>query len=260
MKPLIVKPWIVACSISFLFASSAAAQHTFSPADVDDGLRLFRANCVVCHGPDGDKISGVDLGHGKFRRAATNEDVENIIIAGVPGTAMPPHNFTEREAFSIVMYLRQMAAIADAPATGNGDPARGKAIYEGKGGCTSCHRVLGNGSRTGPDLSDVGALRRAAELERSLVDPNAEIHMSNRSFRAVTKNGTEITGRLLNEDTFSVQILDSQEHLRNLQRSDLQQAAILDKSPMPSYKDKLSATELADVVAYLSSLRGAEPK
>lgn len=241
-------------------ATSAFAQHTFSPADIDDGLRLFRANCVVCHGPDGDKISGVDLGHGKFRRASTNEDIENLIITGIPGTAMPPHNFTEREAFTVVMYLRQMAAIADSPATGNGDAARGKTIYEGKGGCAGCHRVFGSGSRNGPDLSDVGALRRTGELELSVVDPNANVRMSNRYFRAVTKDGTEITGRLLNEDTFSVQLLDSQEHLRNLQRSDLRQGAFLDKSLMPSYKDKLTTAELADVVAYLASLKGVESK
>ena len=70
----------------------------------------------------------------------------------------------------------------------------------------------------------------------------------------------QITGRLLNSDTFSIQILDAKERLRNLQRSDLRQSTILDKSPMPSYKDKLSAAELTDVVAYLSSLKGAEAK
>jgi cytochrome c oxidase cbb3-type subunit III len=254
-----MKPSMIACSALFL-AAPMFAQHTFGQADIDDGARLFRANCVICHGPDGDKVSGVDLGHGKFRRATTNEDVENIIIGGIPGTAMPPHNFTEREAFTIVIYLRKMAELAADSSTNGGDPARGQAVFEGKGGCTACHNVLGKGSRIGPNLSDIGLVRRGAEILRSIVDPDAEIHLSNRTVRATTKGGEEITGRLLNSDTFSVQILDSKERLRTLQRADLRQYAIADKSPMPSYKGKLTDAELTDVVAYLSSLKGAEAK
>ena len=34
--------------------------------------------------------------------------------------------------------------------------------------------------------------------------------------------------------------------------------ALLDQSTMPSFKDKLSAQELADVVSYLASLRGVD--
>lgn len=254
-----MKVLVFACSALFLTVP-AFAQHTFGQADIDDGARLFRANCVICHGPDGDKVSGVDLGHGKFRRATTNEDVENIIIKGVPGTAMPPHNFTEREAFTIVIYLRKMADVAADTSTNGGDSARGAALFEGKGGCTACHNILGKGSRTGPNLSDIGLVRRGAEIQRSIVEPEAEIHMSNRTVRATTKSGEEISGRLLNSDTFSIQILDAKERLRTLQRADLRQFAMVEKSPMPSYKDKLNAGEIADLVAYLSSLKGAEAK
>jgi cytochrome c1 len=78
----------------------------------------------------------------------------------------------------------------------------------------------------------------------------------NRTYRAVTKQGETITGRLLNVDTFTVQILDSKERLLSLQRSDLREAGFVNDSPMPSYRDKLSSQELADVVAYLVSLKG----
>src|SRR5215813_14004216 len=91
---------------------------------------------------------------------------------------------------------------------GNGNAARGKTTFEGKGACASCHRVNGVGARTGPDLSEVGQLRRAVELEKSLLDPDAEILPQNRFYRAVTKKGETVTGRILNMDTFSVQILD----------------------------------------------------
>jgi len=105
-------------------------------------------------------------------------------------------------------------------------------------------------------LADVGAVRTPAEIERSIVDPSAELHPDFRVVRAVTKSGETITGRLLNQDSFSIQLLDSNERLRGLQKSDLRESAILSTSPMPSAKGTLSAAEVADLVAYLSTLRG----
>ena len=251
-----MRRWALRLGGLALAGGTLLAQHSFTPDDVEAGRNLYRGNCVVCHGPDGNTIAGVDLMHNKFRRASANEDIENIILNGIPGTAMPPNKFTEREAFNVVLYLRNMAAITADSAPGNGNAARGKPLFEGKGGCTGCHRIKGNGSRVGPDLSDIGSLRRGVELERSIVDPNAEVLAQNRYFRVVTKDGTVITGRLLNEDTFSVQILDTKERLLNLQKSNLREAVFVEKSPMPSYKDKLSPQELADIVSYLASLKG----
>ena len=133
---------------------------------------------------------------------------------------------------------------------------RGKAIYEGKGGCANCHRVGTEGSRTGPSLSDIGSQRRAVELEQSLVNPDAEVLPQNRYYRVTTKAGETVTGRLLNIDTFTLQLIDAKGTLRSFQKADLQSSAFVEKSPMPSYKDKLSQQELADLVAYLVSLKG----
>ena len=233
-----------------------AAQHSYSPADIEDGGKLFRANCIACHGSQGNLVEGVDLGHGKFRRAATEEGVIRIIQDGIPGTAMPPHNFSDFQAGTILAYLREYANEGRSKITG--DATRGKAIFEGKGACAGCHRVNGVGARTAPDLSDVGAMRRIAEIERALVDPNADVAPGNRYYRATTKSGETITGRLLNEDTFSIQLLDSKERLLSLQRSDLREAGFLSESPMPSYKDKLTKAERDDLLAYLVSLKGFE--
>jgi putative heme-binding domain-containing protein len=134
------------------------------------------------------------------------------------------------------------------------DPATGKLIFEGKGTCTSCHRIKGNGSHFGPDLSEVGA-RTPEQLQTSIVDPDAEIAPANRIIRVVSKNGTTTIGRLLNEDTFSVQIIDKTERLLSFQKADLREYAFETKSPMPSFKDKLTAQELADVVAYLGTFK-----
>ena len=140
--------------------------------------------------------------------------------------------------------------------SGSGNAARGKTVFEGKGGCAQCHRVATAGSRVGPDLSDIGALRRTVEIERSLLEPDEEVLPQNRYYRVVTKQGETITGRILNLDTFTVQMLDSKERMLSLQRSDLREAGFVDKSPMPSYRDKLSSQELADIVTYLASLKG----
>jgi putative heme-binding domain-containing protein len=235
--------------------SPLAAQHSYGPADIEDGGKLFRTNCVSCHGPEGTLVDGVDLGHGKFRRASTEDGVIRIIQEGIPGTAMPPNNFTDFQAGTILAYLRSVAS-SGRIALPNGDAARGRAIFEGKGGCTGCHRVYGVGSRVGPDLSDIGALRRLAEIELSILDPNAEVLAQNRYYRVTTKSGKTITGRLLNEDSFSIQILDTKERLLSLQRTDLRTAGFLSESPMPSYRDKLSKSERDDLITYLASLKG----
>jgi len=232
-----------------------AAQHSYGPADIEDGGKLFRTNCVACHGPQGNLVEGVDLGHGKFRRASTEDGVIRIIEDGIPGTAMPPNNFSDFQAGTILAYLRSVATSGRTVAP-NGDAARGKAIFEGKGGCAACHRVYGVGSRVGPDLSDIGALRRVAEIELSILDPNAEVLAQNRYYRVTTKSGETITGRLLNEDAFSVQLLDTKERLLSFQRTDLRQAGFLSESPMPSYRDTLTKAERDDVVTYLASLKG----
>lgn len=238
-------------------ATSLSAQHSYTPGDARDGERLFLANCAVCHGPDGNMVPGADLSHGNFRHTSTDEGLTRIIKDGIPGTAMPPHNFSDFQAFTILAFLRSMTE-AKQSSTATGDPAKGKAVFDGKGGCQSCHRVGASGSRTGPDLSDLGANRRAAEIEQSLVDPDAEILPQNRFVRVVAKDGTATTGRLLNQDAFTVQMIDSKERLLSFQRSNVKEFSFLDKSPMPSYRDKLTADEKADLIAYLVTLKGVQ--
>jgi putative heme-binding domain-containing protein len=239
-----------------LLSGALLAQHSFTPADIEDGARLYNNTCAACHGANGDRVSGVDLMHGKFRRAATDDGVVAIIEKGIPGTAMPPHTLTDFQAGTIVAYLRSVAAEAGS-VSGTGDTARGKAVFEGKGACQTCHSVRNIGSLMGPDLTDIGAIRRAPQLEHSLLEPDAEILAQNRTYRVVTRDGATIIGRLLNHDEFSIQLIDAQ-GLRSFQKSNLRDSGFVEKSPMPSYQGKLSAQELADLVSYLVSLKGIE--
>ena len=137
-----------------------------------------------------------------------------------------------------------------------GNETAGAAIVAGKGNCLSCHRIFGRGSRLGPDLTDIGSFRTPAQLEASLLDPNAEILPENRFYRVVTRDGAAVTGRLLNLDTFQVMLLDPKEQLRTFAKSELREHGFADGSKMPSLRGTLSRQELADVIAYLLTLKG----
>src|SRR5437879_5665569 len=139
-----------------------------------------------------------------------------------------------------------------------GNASRGKELFEAAGNCASCHAVNGQGPRVAPDLGDIGALRTAELIHRTLLDPAASMLPANRPVRAVTVDGKVITGRRLNEDTYTVQLIDEQERLLSLSKANLREFTVLKSTPMPSYKDKFSSQELADLEAYLLSLRGVK--
>lgn len=242
-------------------ATLAAQEHSYTPADIENGSRLFQSTCAGCHGQNGDGVPGVDLSRGQFRRGTSDTDIIKIIQTGIAGTAMPPHTFSDEQSATIVAYLRNMATLRRGAAAdvlrGVGDPVRGRALFEGKGQCTTCHRVNGKGPRIGPDLSDVGATRPLPELHQALLEPSAAMRPGNRPFRAIAKDGTTTTGRLLNQDSFSIQLIDSKERLVSLQKSMLREYGFVKSSPMPSVRDTLTPQEVDDVVGYLVTLKGA---
>ncbi len=239
----------------FLAALCAAQESPFNTAaDLDNGARLYRANCGVCHGLDGKGSRGPDLTTGKFRHGGRDEDLFRSINDGIKGTEMPPIWLEGRQTWQIIAYLRSLAARPRAE-SGAGDPVQGRAIFEGKGGCLACHRVGDAGSRTGPDLSDAGARFSRADLERDILRPGERVAPRNWYIRAEHRDGRTIRGRRLNEDTYSVQLIDADERLIGLVKADLKSYRIVKESPMPSYQGKLTAAETANLVAWLASLR-----
>jgi putative heme-binding domain-containing protein len=235
-------------------APASAPPGDYAQADIAYGSQLYDAQCTTCHGANGDGVGGVDLRSGRFRNAVTDQDLVRVITNGLQGTGMQAFKFDPGELAGIVAFLRNMTTF-DRGSVKPGDAGRGRATFEGKGGCLRCHRVGAQGARVAPDLSDVGALRGPASLQRSLTSPSSQMMPINRPVRAVTRDGTVITGRRLNEDTYTVQLLDDQERLVSLTKADLREYTILTASPMPAYTN-LSPDELADLVAYLLSLKG----
>ena len=167
-----------------------------------------------------------------------------------------------RETMVAVVAAWALAAAVPAGQGGNqnetpaGDAGRGKALVESSG-CFECHRIDDRGSRLGPNLSAIGGRRTPDRLRQALVAPDEEVVPDNRFVRVVTKDGTTVTGKLLNQDAISVQMMNPKEELKTYLRANIREFTILDKGLMPSVEGKLTPQQVADIVSYLSSLKGS---
>ncbi len=233
-----------------------AAQLPQSPDDVSRGKRLYEGHCAICHGQTGTGSNGPSLAKPTLVRASDDASLVRIIANGIPGTEMPgAWQMTDRERNQVAAYVRSLGRVAVEKLPG--DAARGKAIYEGKGGCNACHIVRGKGASLGPELTEVGARRSAARLRQALVDPGSALPEDFTMVRAVTTGGGEVRGVRVNEDSFTIQIRDTDGRLHSLRKRSIKTLERLaNQSPMPSFGKSLSAAELDDLVAYLASLRG----
>lgn len=229
----------------------------YTAQDVEAGARVYNAQCASCHGANGDQVSGIDLRRGTFRRSSSDEDLAKVITSGT-NAGMPPFALQPAELTGVIAFIRA-GLNRDTVAVKVGDPGRGRTVYAGKGACASCHRVQGAGSRVAPDLSDIGLTRSPFALQQALLDPSSVMMPINRPVRITMKDGKAIAGRRLNEDTYTVQVIDSQERLLSLAKSDIRTLAVETKSTMPSFAGKLTTEEISDVVAYLLSLKGQLP-
>jgi putative heme-binding domain-containing protein len=246
-----------------------AQQHGYSAEQIAEGRKLYDANCGRCHNNDGAGVPGIEL-FKQIRRATSDDDVAKLIQAGIPNSSMPPHSFSNPQALAVVAYLRSMvgASPVAANAAGGGrassgivgDAGRGRDVFNGKGRCSDSHRP---GSTSGPDLSRIAAAGpgfgaaapSAVMLERSILEPNADIAPAYRVFQVTPRSGAQVRGTLLNQDTFSVQMHDEAKNLRSFLKSELKDHGFM-PSPMPSYQGRLTPQEVADVVSYLLTLKG----
>ena len=252
----VLSKWLVlGVTLSLILATSAQelGDHTYSSEAIERGSRIYSRECALCHGPQGDIVDGVNLRTGLFRNVRSDEDIRRVVYSGAGEGQMPAFGLSDNDLNAIVAYIRA-GFDPEGVAIRIGDPARGQTLFEGKGECASCHRIDGVGPRTAPDLSEIGAIRTPASLQRNLLDPATAILPINRSIRIVTRDEETVTGRRLNEDTYTVQVIDSNEQLRSFRKSDLVNYEIrMQPSKSPT---TLNSDEVADVVGYLLTLRG----
>ena len=238
-------------SIAFLWAQDAAP-----PGDLAPGKKLYESHCSLCHGQTGTGGKGPNLAQPTLHHAPDDKRLAEVIEHGIPGTEMPGSwQLTNHEVAQVASYVRSLGRVVAVALPG--DAARGRALYEGKGGCAGCHIVKGVGSSFGPELTNIGARRNAEYLRESLLKPGAAVPEGFLVVRVITHDGRTVRGARVNEDSFTIQLRDASNHFFSFRKSDL---TILRKefneSLMPSYESKFSTAELDDLIAYLASLRG----
>lgn len=253
-------------------APSAGAETARNPFAGDanaitQGAVLFRQECVFCHGVAArGGMRGPDLTTGSWSHGGSDLELSRTISNGVPGTAMPPNQLPADDIWQIIAYLRTLQH----PIVEAGDAARGETLFFSTANrCASCHIVNGRGGLLGPELSRVGSARSRAYLVESIRDPDRKL-TQNRSFgdvtlkydtvTAVSADGQTIVGVPLNEDTFTVQLMDSGERIHSLEKKSLKSLKHEDRSLMPAYgANRLSNSDLDDLLAYLQTLRSTTP-
>jgi cytochrome c oxidase cbb3-type subunit 3 len=255
---------ILAC-LAFLQVATADAQpkplEKVTPGDLEGGASVYTMYCGRCHGLDGSGGMGPPLARPRLRRGVDDTAVIDILVNGIPGTAMMgAWSLSEREIVQVTAYVRSLGRRP--PEALPGDAARGQSVYA-RAGCATCHIVDGEGSGLGPDLSDVGTRRGAAFLRESLIDPGAarpERAVPYEPYgypayvvvRAQRRGGAEVVGMRVNEDTFTIQLRDQQGRVHSFRKSELQQLRTDPAtSLMPDYRDTLKKDEIEDLVAYL---------
>jgi len=244
-------------SLLVAVASLLCAQPSRNPFDTPQhlaqGQSLFQTHCSYCHGAHGEGGRGADLTLGQYRRGGSDPELFSTIRNGIPGT-MPSVTATDDEVWMMTAFVKKLGSpgLFEKAA---GDPAAGKAIFAGKGKCTTCHSIERNGGVLGPDLTDVGRRRTLQYLEESLVNPAADVPVRYRPTQVVTRSGQTVAGIRLNEDDISIQLRDMNDNPRSFLKDNLREIRRDKTSLMPSYASTLSKTELADLIAYLNSLQ-----
>jgi putative heme-binding domain-containing protein len=239
------------------------------PKAAKAGEYEFRINCAFCHGlgaRGGGR--GPDLSKATKHNGSADGDLFRTISNGVPGTVMPANGtngqgvgMTDEEIWQIITYIRSIEV--KGPSQMAGDSAHGRQLFEGDANCSSCHMVNGKGGRLGPDLSDVATTRTAAALIESVRSPSQrlawgltestkEFAQEYRTVSLVTAEGKKLRGVTLNEDQFSIQVMDFAQQVHSFDKNQLRSLTVTRESLMPAYDEKaLAERDLNDIVAYL---------
>ena len=236
----------------------AGAQENVYDTNVDRtmGQRVFRAQCGRCHGRDAmgnDETGAPDLTTGTLE-AGTDEALFSVIREGIPNTAMIgiSPRASDQTVWQIVHYINSLNLD---PSDYNlpGNIARGGQLFNGKGNCSNCNMVNGEGGRLGPDLSTIGNQLEPEEIRTALRDPDENVAPRWWTMRVTQSDGSVVEGLRMNEDTFTIRLMDDGENLWNFLKSDIRSSERIKTSTMPSAN--LTDSELDDVIAYVFSLR-----
>jgi cytochrome c oxidase cbb3-type subunit 3 len=243
---------------SFAQAQPAASSQGDSNSVSGSGRITFNASCSACHGLDGrGSDKAVNIAAGTRAQRLSDAQLAGIISNGVPGTGMPAfRTLTPVQVRAVVSYVRSLQG-KDAVTTLSGDARRGREIFFGKGDCSSCHSIAGQGGFIGPDLTQYGATSSEHGIRDGIVRSPRVPPRGYRMALIITLQGDRLEGLLRNEDNFSIQLQTRDGRFHLLRRADVQSCENRDGSLMPAnYGARLSASELDDLVSYLMKTPG----
>jgi len=254
----VVAGWCIVAG-AWVSAQAPAAKNPLEgdAAAIRSGMGLFRARCADCHGMDAHGVRGPDITQ-VWANGRTDEGLFSTIKNGIAGTEMPsqPRLF-DHETWQLLAYLRTLAASTRAEAP-RGNAENGKKIYQAN--CTSCHTVNGTGGRLGPDLSRIGAARSREVLETRIRGGVEGFLPGFEPVTLTTQSGAPVVGVKKNEDLFSVQVMDTRERIQGYDKATLRQMQDNPRSAMPAFgSNRLSQSDLDDLIRYLQTLRGFDP-
>ena len=219
------------------------------PSDVAAGAKTFHSHCAPCHGYNAEGGRGPNLAAGRFYHGSTDLDLFNNVSNGIPDTEMPGNFYSADRIWQVVAFIRSLNA-SEKP---TGDAQRGALIYQEQG-CARCHRIDGKGSGLGPDLSHVGASRSLEYLRNSIINPDEDVDPRYWQAKFADSSGTATSGFVMNEDTYTVQIIDMNCQLHTYEKDTLKDYRIDKHSLMVSFTS-LKRDQVDDLVAYLWARR-----
>jgi putative heme-binding domain-containing protein len=244
-------------TISLSFAEDAGNLYN-TPFDINAGASYFEKQCSRCHGFDArgnDEVGAPNL-TGALKRASSSAGIYTILREGITGTAMMAVDpkVPDSQLWQLAAYIESLSREAASIAV-NGSAEAGAALFNETGECLDCHMLAGHGGRLGPDLTNIGSELSPDELALALLEPSAEVAPRWWTVSLTDKNGISRRGLRMNEDSFSVRIMDADSQLWSYPRTALSRIARSEESTMPSYAARYDDAQIDDLVAYLYSLR-----
>ena len=169
-----------------------------------------------------------------------------LLVAGLGAGATPDEPATRREA------LARFALQND------GDSGRGASLFAAEDGtaCVRCHRVKGRGGEVGPDLSDVGAKFRRADLIEAVLEPSKQVVEGYRATTLALADGRVLTGLVRGESAGGLTLVDNEGRSHRVRSGEVEERKASTGSIMPDgLVDRLPLEQFADLIAYLESLK-----
>jgi putative heme-binding domain-containing protein len=138
-----------------------------------------------------------------------------------------------------------------------GNIENGRRIFDSQtAACASCHKVKGQGTEVGPDLSEIGSKLAREALYESLLDPSAGISFGYEAWQLELKNGEEPYGLIASETPDELAIKNNTGIVTRYKKGDIKSRQQMKLSIMPSgLQQAVSVAELVDLVEYLASLK-----